>query len=217
MTRDGGYFVVLEGIDGAGTTTQSKRLHEHVLAAGRACHLTYEPTDGPVGKLIRDSLSGRIVAHDSGERVRFSEGALSLLFAADRIEHSREIEQLRRAGTHVVCDRYVHSSIAYQSTSADITPERVVEVNRGIAVPDITLFLDVPVDECLRRLGGRSGSPTVYERKDLLDRIDENYRRTHSLYERHYGPIASIDGTRPPDEVFNAIVGAIADVIGFAL
>jgi dTMP kinase len=178
--------------------------------------LTYEPTDGPVGKLIRDSLSGRITAHDSGERIRFSEGALSLLFAADRIEHSREIERLRRAGDHVVSDRYVHSSIAYQSTSADITPARVVEVNRGVAVPDITLFLDVPVDECLRRLGGRSDSPTIYERKELLDRIDENYRRTRRLYERHYGRIVTIDGTPAADEVFEAIVAAIADVIGFA-
>ena len=214
MSQTRGYFIVIEGIDGAGTTTQSRRLYERLVGSGRSSHLTYEPTDGPVGKLIRDSLSGRIVAPDSEERIRFSEAALSLLFAADRVEHSREIERLRADAAIIVCDRYIHSSIAYQSTDPSISPERVIEVNAGVAVPDLTLFLDVPVDECLRRLGDRNDSPTIYEKKELLDKIDANYRATMKLYAQHFGMTASIDGTLSEDDVHAAIVRSIGATLG---
>lgn len=140
MKKKGGLFVVLEGIDGAGTTTQAKILHEYFETRGIRSELTNEPTDEPVGKLIRDSLSGRITSPRSNTRVEFSEKALCLLFAADRIEHSALIEASRARGTAVICDRYILSSIAYQTLDAAIKPKRVIEVNEGCSIPDITFF-----------------------------------------------------------------------------
>ncbi len=213
MKKKRGLFIVLEGLDGAGTTTQSKKLLNYLLQNRLDAMATQEPTDEPVGKLIRDSLSGRIVSPRTSARVGFSEGALCLLFAADRIEHSRQIEDARLGGTHVICDRYVLSSIAYQSLDPTITPRRVIDVNEGCSVPDITFFLQVPVAECLARLAKRKDAPTVYEKKDILTRIDRNYKTSRKIYERTFGPLVVIDGSAPVDAVHAAIAGVLASYL----
>lgn len=204
--RTKGLFIVLEGLDGAGTTTQARRLHNLFLDKGLSCELTNEPTDEPVGKLIRDALSGRMTSPATGERIEFSEAALSLLFAADRIEHSRAIERALKGGRHVVCDRYVWSSIAYQSLDPGIPAERVVEVNEGCSVPDVTILLEVPVKECLRRLSARKDSPTIYEKKNVLEGIRANYEATRDLYEAEFGPLVTIDGALTIERVHKEIV-----------
>jgi dTMP kinase len=213
MATKRGLFIVVEGLDGSGTTTQSKKLHNYISSKGLHAILTHEPTDEPVGKLIRDSLSGRISSPTTTERIRFSERALCLLFAADRIEHSRAIETARRRGVHVICDRYVHSSIAYQALDPAITPERVIEVNAGCSIPDITFFLRVPVSECLLRLKNRKDAPTIYENKNNLEKIDRNYSATARLYERVFGSIVTIDGSAPVDTVYSAMVAKLAPLL----
>jgi len=210
MKKKRGLFIVLEGLDGSGTTTQTKLLLNYISDKRLDAVATQEPTDEPVGKLIRDSLSGRIVSPRTSERIGFSEAALCLLFAADRTEHSRRIEQARQRGVHVICDRYVLSSIAYQSLDATITPQRVIDINRGCSVPDVTFFLQVPVEECLARLARRKDAPTVYEKKDILTRIDRNYRTSRKIYERTFGPLAVIDGSVSADAVHGAIASALA-------
>ncbi|MDH3216576.1 MAG: dTMP kinase [Candidatus Krumholzibacteria bacterium] len=207
MPRDRGCFIVLEGIDGAGTTTQSQMIDRHLEDRGFASSLTREPTDHPVGMLIREALSGRVADGNSLGKIMLCEESLCLLFAADRIEHSRDIEALRDRNTHVVCDRYILSSIAYQSLDPRVVPERVIEVNRGIAVPDVTFFLEVPVDECLKRLQTRSDSPTVYEKREILHRIVHNYEATRQLYEKHFGPVVHIDGRPRAEVVHDEIIG----------
>jgi dTMP kinase len=208
-----GRFIVLEGIDGSGTTTQAQLLSEYLDIAGATTSLTREPTDYVVGRLIREALSGKLVGRGSMGKITLSEAALCLLFAADRIEHSLEIEVLREGGTHVICDRFVLSSIAYQSLDANITAERVIDVNRGIAVPDVTFLLDVPVDECLKRLGGRTDAPTVYEKKEILEGISRNYEATRPIYEAHFGPVIRIDGTKAAEEVHSEIRGHLSTYI----
>jgi dTMP kinase len=207
--RKRGLFIVLEGLDGAGTTTQAKKLHNYIRGKGLSAWLTNEPTDEPVGKLIRDSISGRITSPRTGRRIGFSEGALCLLFAADRLEHSRAVEERRARGAHVVCDRYVLSSIAYQSLDRSIPPRRVIEVNDGCAIPDVTLLLSVPVAECLARLKRRNDTPTVYERKAKLEGIDRNYRAARKIYEKRFGPLVVIDGTAPVEDVHAEIVAEL--------
>lgn len=210
MKKRRGLFIVLEGLDGSGTTTQTRKLLNYLSGKRLDALATQEPTDEPVGKLIRDSLSGKITSPQTNARIGFSEGALCLLFAADRTEHSRLIENARQRGTHVICDRYVLSSIAYQSLDPAITPQRVIDINRGCSVPDVTFFLRVPVSECLTRLKNRKDAPTVYERNDILTRIDRNYRTARKIYERTFGPIIVIDGAAGADDVHSAIVERLA-------
>ncbi len=209
MKKKRGLFVVLEGLDGAGTTTQAKKLHILINDNDLESHLTNEPTDEPVGKLIRDALSGRITSPADGGRIDFSEAALCLLFAADRIEHSQALEKILSNGAHVVCDRYIWSSIAYQTLDPSISAGRVIEVNKGCAVPDLTILLEVPVKECLRRLKARKDAPSIYEKKRILEGIHENYMSSRKLYEKNYGALVILDGTEPVNDVHLKIVDAL--------
>ena len=102
------------------------------------------------------------------------------------------------------------SSIAYQSLDPTISPERVVEVNRGVAVPDLTFMLKVPVDQCLQRLEQRNDSPTIYEKKEFLEGIDKNYESTSALYQKNYGPMMTIDGTLAVDEIHRVIAEKVS-------
>lgn len=196
-------FIVLEGLDGAGTTTQAAKLQEYFTKLKKDSFLTREPTDGPIGKLVRDVLAGRLM------RYRLAEREMALLFAADRLEHSRLIESKLLTGSHVVCDRYIFSSMAYQTLDPSISAEWVTEINLGFSKPHLTLFLSVPVEECLRRIASRNESPTVYEKKDFLETIDQNYKRLANYYEEHVGPLIVIDGAPPPKDVHSEIMRAL--------
>jgi dTMP kinase len=198
MTR----FIVLEGLDGAGTTTQAARLHEYLTSRGPGCFLTREPTDGSIGAFTRGLLTGD---HSPTP----SQRVLGLLFAADRLAHGVEIERELAAGRDVVCDRYILSSMAYQTLDPAITADWVIEANRGCAAPHLTFFLDVPVDVCLERISARSADRTIYERRDRLETIHANYRRLVPQYEQYYGRLVTIDGVKGPDEVHAAIVAEL--------
>src|SRR5450755_2888527 len=108
-----GRLVVLEGIDGAGTTTQAARLAARIKQAGTKARTTKEPSDGPVGTLIRHVLTGRIVG---AKGLAPGWATMALLFAADRMDHvETEIEPFLAEGGVIVSDRYDASSLAYQS------------------------------------------------------------------------------------------------------
>ena len=143
-------FLVLEGLDGAGTTTQSERLAQALSARGEVV-LTREPTDGPVGRIIREVLRG--------DQRAPTVDTLPWLFAADRADHlTRKVEPALRRGAYVVSDRYYHSSLAYQSLTL---PLEDVSALNSFRSPHITFFLDVPVDECLARIGKRGGEREI--------------------------------------------------------
>ena len=125
-----GRFVVIEGIDGAGTTTQTSRLAVRLRSHGRAVRTTREPSDGPVGVLIRQVLSGRIVA-PGGRAPGWS--TMALLFAADRMDHvETEIEPFVASGGVIISDRYDASSLAYQSVMSGRGGEEAVEWIRSL-------------------------------------------------------------------------------------
>jgi dTMP kinase len=158
-----GAFIVLEGIDGAGTTTQTNALREHFRQTGRKVFFTHEPSDGPVGMLIRLALQGRLVGgnyatHDeddssAGGDATFDPTALALLFAADRADHlAAQVKPNLDAGRIVVCDRYLLSTLAYQGQTND--DAWLLQINRPAIVPDLTLFLDLPPAEALERMRG---------------------------------------------------------------
>ncbi len=191
-----GRFVVLEGLDGAGTTSQAARLVARLNASGRRAHLTAEPSGGPFGSGIRQVLTGRI----TGGSGPFDKRALALLFAAARLDHLRaEIEPRLAAGIDVVCDRYVLSSLAYQSLDAPMA--WIAEANRFAPAPDRTLFLRVRPEVALgRREAASTGAADLFEHLPLQRRIARAYERALAEHGRRHR-VLEIDGELPLDEV----------------
>ncbi len=201
-------FIVLEGLDGAGTTTQAAKLQAHCTRRGCPSFLTNEPTSHPIGTFIRRLITGAERSAD-GSVYHPGEDAMALLFAADRLAHSRVIAAHLEAEEDVICDRYVFSSMAYQTLDPAISADRVIEVNHGCATPDLTFFLAVPVDVCMQRLADRKGAAAVYETRALLETIEENYERLMPRYEASFGKVIRIDGTKRVDDIHAEIVSAL--------
>jgi len=194
-------FIVIEGIDGAGTTTQSSLLLDRLQSEGHTVWLTSEPTEGPVGRLLREVLSGRYsVAPETTAH----------LFAADRHEHlfgDGGISEKLRSGTTVLCDRYKYSSLAYQGVSAD--PDLVRMLNDRFPPPDALVYVDLPPDVGDERLAGRS-SREIYERLDIQNQVYDKY---HKEIERARldTTVIRVDGTLDPETLLAKIYGALVD------
>lgn len=190
-----GLFIVLEGIDGAGTTTQARMLCRWLGSLGQPVHPTAEPSGGPIGTLLRQALGGRVLGRD-GERL--CPETIATLFAADRFDHLRtEIEPALRRGMHVVCDRYDHSSLAYQGLEND--PRWVSTLNAAARRPDLVLFLDVDPAVAARRRAGRGLTPELYEFDELQVRIAAAYRDMERW--RPADPVVRVDGNASVREV----------------
>jgi dTMP kinase len=190
-------FVVLEGIDGSGTTTQLARATAHLASRGRRAVATREPSQGPIGLLLRELLLGQHRLPDGSP----ADGqAMALLFAADRRDHlRREIEPGLAAGSDVVSDRYLMSSLAYQAEEAD--RGWVASLARAVRPPDLTLLLDVPVEiaAARRRAAGR-----VVERYDddlVQSRVAASYRALAAADET----AVVLDGRGDVDAVARAV------------
>ena len=199
LTR--GRLIVLEGIDGSGTTTQTERLVAHLRQHGRTAVSTREPSGGPIGRLLREVLLGQ---HRMPGGVSVDGRTMALLFAADRIDHlQREIEPLLAAETDVVSDRYLMSSLAYQAEEAD--REWVALLARGVRPPDLTILLDIPVELAAQRrlLAGRPEER--YDADSYLGRVADNYRRLA----RADASVVILDGSASRNEVTAAAVAAV--------
>lgn len=198
-------FLVLEGLDGAGTTTQRERIADRLRAAGRTVLTTHEPTDGPVGRLIRATLRRAPGAVDPG--------CLPWMFAADRADHlARTVDPALAAGAVVITDRYLHSSLAYQSL--DLPLEDVFSLNRHFRVPDLTVMVDVPVEECLRRIDARGAARELFEERDRLERIAAAYEAVIARLTARGDRIARISGVGPMQAVEDRIWALVAPVVG---
>lgn len=186
-------FVALEGIDGSGTTTQLGRLVAHLAARGRRALATREPSDGPVGRLLREILLGR---QQGGDGAPVDGLAMALLFAADRRDHlQREIQPALRDGVDVVTDRYLLSSLAYQAEEAQ--RDWVAGLARDVRPPDVTLLLDVPVAVAAQRRRAAHRSVERYDEDGFQSRVADNYRRLAS----GDPSVVVLDGTGSPDQV----------------
>lgn len=162
-----GRFIVLEGADGTGTTTQARALAHHLGAKGRSVHVTAEPSRGPIGTLIRQMLGG-----DRPREAIHRE--LALLFAADRLDHlAREIEPNIAGGVDVISDRYLLSSLVYQSL--DLPLSWVESLNQHAPPADVTVVLTLPLDAALARVAGRAGQPEVFDAREVQARVHARY------------------------------------------
>ncbi len=198
--RSGGCFIVLEGIDGAGTTSHTKLLAGALAELGHPVLSTCEPSDGDVGRLIRTCLKQPL------EEVWWEK--MALLFAADRIDHLKtEVEPSLEAGTHVISDRYDYSSVAYQSTTAPEGASGVMEwiaqLNAHARRPDLTIVLEVSAETAARRRLSR-GQSEVYERTELQLEIAEAYRKLPRIYPEDTFRI--VRGDRPREEVHQEVL-----------
>lgn len=159
-----GLFIVLEGIDGTGKSTQARRLGEWFESQGREVVLSREPTDGPWGKKLRESAStGRLSAEDELQ-----------YFLNDRRQHVEEkIAPALAAGKVVILDRYYFSTMAYQG-SRGFDPVEIRRRNEEFApVPDLLLILDLDVTTAHQRIGHRGDSTNEFEKKESLERCRE--------------------------------------------
>lgn len=200
-----GKLIVLEGLDGAGTTTQAALLADWLRQRGRRVHVTQEPTAGPVGGQIRLVLT---------HRLRVDGRTLAALFAADRLDHlygQGGILERLQAGVWVILDRYFHSSFAYQALALP-EAERpwLWELHSPCLIPDITLFLDVPVDECLNRITRNRGDHfELFEKQEVLSRVRAQYLEAIGAFRQRGHHIQMITGVGTIDEVSNRIREAV--------
>jgi dTMP kinase len=188
-----GKFICIEGIDGSGKTTQAKKLVENLQDRGYDAVYTTEPSDGKVGKLIRDFVLSR------EDRIPIALEAL--LFAADRVDHIEAVvEPLLKQGKIVVCDRYVCSSLAYQG-AAGLDLEWMDCVNQFALKPDLTLFLDVHPELGLARLKRKK---SVMETVKNLKKVRDVYL---SLVQRNR--MILLDGDKSIGEVAENVLKAV--------
>ena len=197
-----GRFLVLEGIDGSGTTTQLDRAVSYVGSLGYPALATREPSTGPIGRLLRESLLGRLEMPDGAG---MDGRTMALLFAADRIDHlQREIEPRLALGTTVISDRYLLSSLAYQAEEAE--REWVLGLARGVLRPDLTILLDLPVEVAAQRREAAGRPIERYDADSYLAKVSANYRALAS----QDPSVVILDGAATKDEVTAAMCRAIA-------
>ncbi|HEY0192387.1 MAG TPA: dTMP kinase [Kofleriaceae bacterium] len=204
MTR----LVVLEGLDGAGTTTQARRLVAHLQAQGRDAHLTREPTDGPIGRLIREMLTGGHAI--PGQAI--DQSTFGLLFAADRLDHlQREVEPRLAAGAVVVSDRWYHSSLAYQGTGAE--RDWITTLNARARRPDLTIWLEVRPEVAARRRVEAGRVEELFEDLEMQRAVHAGYLATNAELAARGERIERIDGELPLDAVFAQIAALVASIV----
>ncbi len=212
--RTRGKFVVIEGIDGAGTTTQAAKLADRLRSPSKLVRVTREPSDGPIGTLVRQVLTGRIVVPD-GRAPGWA--TMALLFAADRLDHvEAEIEPALASGAVVVSDRYDASSLGYQSVMSGRGGEAAIDwirsLNRHALRPDLTIVLDVAADVAAVRRESRGETAQLYEQNEVLRALVVFYRDL----ERHMPSdrVAHVDAAGPMDEVHARVLAAYQGAFG---
>ncbi|ABR55931.1 dTMP kinase [Methanococcus aeolicus Nankai-3] len=188
-------FIVFEGIDGSGKTTQAKLLADYLNGI-----YTCEPTNGEIGQLIRKVLGGKNCEKES----------LALLFAGDRVEHIKEIEH-KLIENMVICDRYVYSSMVYQSIQG-IDIDFIASINRFAKIPDVLIYLDVSIEESLKRMGDRD-SKEIFENKEILQKVNKKYMNiiNERLFEPKNGYILINTDNKTVEEVHKEIIKKLMD------
>ena len=199
-----GRFIVFEGIDGAGKTTQIERLAERLRAEGRRVAVTAEPTTSVTGKMLREALAGRDLR---------TAAEMAALFVLDRINHNvgeGGIEQLLADGVDVICDRYYYSSLAYQGSQTDFEWVKAMNLNcPEIRRPDICIFLDLEPKESLRRIRSNRASDAIeiYETEEILGAVRDTFL---AVLDTIGDKVAVIDAAHAIDEVADRVYAALS-------
>ncbi len=191
-----GIFIVIEGLDGSGKTTQATLLAKK-LSQNYSVMLTAEPSQGKIGTFIRKGCLY--------EDKRLPTEAEALLFAADRIEHmQKEIKPALDEGKLVICDRYVYSSLAYQG-SAGLSLDWIKTINARALQPDFSVFIDVAPERVLERL---------HRKKSVMETL-ETQKKVRDVYLKFFekGELVRVDGDKPKEvvaeELYTVVLGLL--------
>ena len=185
-------FIVFEGLDGSGLSTQSFELRNFLILQGYKVVLTKEQTDGLVGGLIKACLK---------KEWKTSLLALQLLFTADRAHHlDMEVEPALADGKIVLCDRYFFSTIAFGGLQVE--KDFLKKINSKFRVPDITFILDCPPEVCLERINKGRFSHELFEEKEKMEKIRANYIRLA----KEFPNVHIVDANRTPSEIQKEII-----------
>jgi thymidylate kinase len=194
MEKRNNLFIALEGIDGSGKSTQTRLLAEKLVSEGHKVYTTFEPTDSPIGSLIRNILKGRFKADHR---------TIAGLFVADRLDHLLNdvngIVKKLEDGFTVITDRYLFSSYAYQGTHVDM--DWVIQANSmsaGILKPDINIFIDVSPEVSMQRLHSNRGQIELFETLENLKNVRAKYMEAFEK-QKTEEKVAFVDGNRTPD------------------
>ena len=202
------FFIVLEGIDGSGSSTQSELLLEYFISQGEKAVISPEPSSGIIGNLIRQTLKKRIFFT---EDVNLFDEQMAYLFAADRHDHLYNdvdgVFKLIKNGFHVISTRYYFSSLAYNCQ----TPEEfdfVSKLNHKFPNPDLAIYLDISPEVSLSRIKDRS-LKEVYETKDKLSRVRKNYQ---NIFSNYTDKSLMINGTKDKRSISHQIISTIQKI-----
>ena len=206
-----GWFIVFEGIDGSGKSTQISRAEQWLSGLDYDVYATFEPTDGPVGSLIRQMLEGRVPV---------DQRTIASLFAADRTDHllnaENGIADKVEQGRIVLCDRYYFSSYAYHAQHIDM--DWVIHanlLNAEILRPDLTVFIDVEPRICIDRIKKNRSRFDMYEKLDIMEEVRANYYKAFDRL-KDEEQIVVVDGNAGMDHVGQAVRKAVSELLGLA-
>ena len=198
MTPDG-LFIVFEGLDGSGLSTQAARLAAYLTRHGREVLLTKEPTSSPIGQLIRSALNRHLA---------FSPFTLQLLFAADRSEHlAKEIEPAVQARKIVISDRYILSSLAFGAVDLELAT--LQQLNARFRPPDLTILLDTPPRVCLARIRENRDTIELFEEEARLEKV----RAQYLALQEHFANTVIIAGDRAIEAVSQEIQAVVEQTL----
>ncbi len=183
-----GVFIDIEGLDGSGSSTQLKLVGERLAKTGKKVFETKEPTNNVIGGLIRGALT---------HTLNLPLDSLQLLFAADRAHHlHREIVPMLTAGSVVLTDRYVWSTVAFGAIELD--KEWLLALNEHFLMPDITIFVQVSPEECVRRIKQSRFDVELFEEAHKLSKVWDGY----AWLAEKFKEVHVVNGARPVEDVF---------------
>jgi dTMP kinase len=201
-------FIALEGIDGSGKSTQVKLLAERLETKGHKVYATCEPTEGPIGKMIREIFN---------HRMEGDQRTIAALFVADRLEHllnkQNGIVKMMEDGYTVITDRYYFSSYAYHSVHVDM--DWVIESNKlsaEILRPDLNIYIDISPGVSMKRIKSDRSSVEMYETL-------ENQKLVHSKYaeaferQKSVEKILVVNGDQPVEKISEEIWRAVQPLL----
>lgn len=199
--KNGAVFIVFEGPDGAGKTTQAGILKTYLDGKGIKSILTKEPTaDTEAGRKVRQILN-------SGEKVDAKE--IQNLFIGDRREHlEKEIIPALNEGKIIICDRYFYSTFAYGYIKSPNIDE-LVKMNESFIQPDITILLLADPEKCILRLADRQNKNDSFEQIDKLKKINEGYQ----MVMKRFPNVIAVNGDARIEEIHKEIINLLEGII----